>query len=262
MTVLKSGRAQYDKEKILGNNAVLINSVPIFFENTLIGAVSTFRNKTEIELLTKELSHVKQYANALRAQTHEFSNKLYTILGLLHLNKKEEVVRFIQMENNIQQEWIHSLIEKITDPLISGLLLGKLSQASEQQVALTIDPDSLLNGQLSDNKSHALRIALGNLIDNAVEAVRGQPHSQRKIQIFFTDVGNDVLFEIEDSGPGISKQDSQRIFEQGFSTKEDVHRGFGLALTKQLISTVGGELYLEESEFGGACFIISIPKDE
>ncbi len=81
--------AQSDKEMMIGNNIVFVNKVPIYFEDILIGTVFTFRNKTEIDLLTKELTRVKQYANALRAQTHEFSNKLYTILGLLQLNKKE-----------------------------------------------------------------------------------------------------------------------------------------------------------------------------
>ena len=75
---------------MIGPHTVFANKVPIYFEDMYVGTVSTFRNKTEIDLLTKELTRVKQYTDALRAQTHEFSNKLSVILGLLQLNKKKK----------------------------------------------------------------------------------------------------------------------------------------------------------------------------
>src|SRR5690606_562568 len=164
---------------MFGNHIVYINSVPIYFEQTLVGAVSTFRSKTEIEELTKELTHIKQYANALRAHTHEFSNKLYTILGLIQLNKEEEAIKYIQDETNVQQQWIQTVMDNIRDPLISGLLIGKLNQASEQQIHFVIEPDSRLHVQLSDQKRQAVLTALGNLIDNAMDALHQQPADKR-----------------------------------------------------------------------------------
>lgn len=250
-----------DKEIVIGDNIVFINTVPIYFEQLFIGTVSTFRNKTEIESLTKELTRVKQYANALRAQTHEFSNKLHMILGLLQLGKKKEVIDYIQKESNLQKNWIRILIRKVADPLISGILLGKLNQANESGVDLVIHPDSILENQLSEKKCEVLLTTIGNLIDNAMDAVKKNPSSNRKISIFFTDIGDDIIFEIEDSGEGITEALAQKIFEQGFTSKEGMNRGFGLALTKQLIAEVHGALYLEEGELGGACFVVSIPKN-
>lgn len=260
--ILESRRSRFDKEQVYGSYAVYVNSGPIFYEDTLVGAVSTFRNKTEIDTLTKELSHVKQYANALRAQTHEFSNKLYTISGLVHLNKKQDVLDFIRMEHDIQQEWIQQVIDKVADPLISGILIGKLNQASEQQVQLMIDPDSRLKTTLSDQQSRALLAAIGNLIDNALDAVKDFTADQRQITLYFTDVGDDVLFEIDDSGPGIPPGHEQHLFERGFTSKTGADRGYGLSTTRQLIVQAGGELHAEESELGGACFVVSLPKKE
>ncbi|TWT01514.1 sensor histidine kinase [Planomicrobium sp. CPCC 101079] len=258
--ILATQKSHYDKERRYGSHAVYVNSGPIFYENTLVGAVSTFRNKTEIDQLTKELSQVKQYANALRAQTHEFSNKLYTISGLVHLNKKQEVLEFIRMENDIQQEWIRQLIGKVSDPLISGILLGKLNQASEQQVQLAIDPDSRLKTPLSDLQKDALLAAIGNLIDNALDAVKEKPAENRCISLYFTDVGTDILLEIDDSGPGIPSESESRMFDEGFSSKTGRDRGYGLSTTKRLAELAGGELHAEESDLGGACFIVSLPK--
>ncbi|KHF38474.1 ATP-binding protein [Halalkalibacter okhensis] len=260
--VLERGESQYNQEMLLGNHIVLVNRVPIYYEGTLIGAVSTFRNKTEIEKLTKELTRVKQYAEALRAQTHEFSNKMYTILGLIQLEKNEEAVEFIQRESNIQQKWIRFLVEKVPDPLVNAILLGKLNQANEQRVHLSIDPESRLTHRLSDKKRDALVTVLGNLIENAIEAVKNLSESDRKITLFFTDIGDEVVFEIEDAGQGVPDDLALEIFKQGFSTKEGSHRGIGLALTKQVLTEIGGDIFLEESELGGACFVVTIPKDD
>ncbi|PSL41851.1 two-component system CitB family sensor kinase [Planomicrobium soli] len=260
--ILKTQESRYDKEQQYGNHVVYVNSGPIYNGGTLIGAVSTFRNKTEIDKLTKELFQIKQYANALRAQTHEFSNKLYTISGLLHLNKKEEVLKFIRMEQDAQQEWIHQLIEKVSDPLVSGILLGKINQASEQQVQMTIDPESSLKTPLTDLQRQALLTALGNLVDNSLDAVKEKPATGRHISLYFTDVGDDILFEIDDSGSGIPDDALPKLFDTGFSLKNGADRGYGLSTTNQLIARAGGVMHVEESELGGACFVVSIPKEE
>ncbi|WHT48752.1 sensor histidine kinase [Sporosarcina thermotolerans] len=125
LNFLRDNNDQIDQEILIGNTIVFANKMPIYDNNSLSGTVFTFRNKTEIDLLTKELRSIKQYTNALRAQTHEFSNKLYTILGLLQLDKKEEAISYIQQESMVQKNWIRLVIQKVSDPKVSGLLLGK-----------------------------------------------------------------------------------------------------------------------------------------
>ncbi|WP_143759281.1 ATP-binding protein [Sporosarcina newyorkensis] len=258
--VLKNGQTVFDQEKLFGAHSVYVNSVPIFYEDELLGAVSTFRNKTEIEELTKKLTHIQQYVDALRSQTHEFSNKLYTIAGLTRLDKKEEVLDFVQNETKIQQQWIDTLLDEIQDPYVSGLLVGKLNQASELQIDISIQPDSRLHTALSERSRQALLTAVGNLLDNAFDAVYDERAISREISVFFTDIGQDILFEIDDAGPGIEDTVLESIFTRGVSTKKGVGRGHGLALTKQAIDAANGQLSTEPSELGGVCFIVSIPK--
>ncbi|HLR69250.1 MAG TPA: sensor histidine kinase [Virgibacillus sp.] len=257
--VLTYGERHYDKEMILGNDVVLVNRTPIYHERAIAGAVSTFRSKTEVEHVTKELLQIKQYANAQRAQTHEFSNKLYIILGLLQLNQIQEAIDFIKKENNIQQEWSRFLLENVSDPTIHGLLQGKFNQANELGITMFIQPASQLTYPLTGSKKDALLTGLGNLLENAIEAVNVQNRSQREISIFFTDIGEDIVIEIDDSGPGMKGEGN--IFEQGYSTKIGLHRGTGLALTRLQLRKVGGEIMLEDGELGGACFVIIIPKE-
>src|SRR5690606_26216018 len=173
----------------------------------------------------------------------------------------EEAISYIQRESSVQKNWIRLLIEKIFDSKVSGLLLGKINQASELGVEITIQEDSILATHLSEMQSEALLTAIGNLIDNAIDSVKKVPPIQRKIAIFFTDIGNDIIFEIDDSGEGVPAQYINMIFKQGFTLKEGEHGGFGLPLTKRLVERLGGELYLEEGDLGGANFVLSIPKE-
>ncbi len=261
LRLLHDENNRIDQEMMIGNTIVFANKAPIYFENSLVGTVFTFRNKTEIDLLTKELMSIKQYTNALRAQTHEFSNKLYTILGLLQLGKKEEAIHYIQLESSLQKNWIRLLIQKVSDPQVSGLLLGKLNQASEVGIDIAIQEDSRLETRLSEKQREALLTAIGNLIDNAMDAVNQKPSADRKIAISFTDIGNDIIFEVDDAGQGVPDLYVRLVFEQGFTLKKGEHGGFGLALTKQSIEGVNGEIYLEEGDLGGASFVLSIPKE-
>lgn len=251
-----------DREMIIGNEIVFVNSVPIFYEDVFLGTVSTIRNKSEIVQLTNELMHVQQYANALRAQTHEFSNKLYLILGLLQLGKKQEAMATIQKESELQHHWIRLCIDKVHEPLISGILLGKMNYAQEKAVQTTIHHASSLTVRLSERQVEALVVSIGNIIDNAIDALQNQSIATRQLTLFFTHVGKDIVIEIEDSGPGISPSVAATLFDQGVTTKKGVQRGIGLTMSKQLIEQIGGVITIEESELGGVCFVISIPKNE
>ncbi|NBJ71413.1 MULTISPECIES: sensor histidine kinase [Clostridia] len=258
--VLETGEKHYNKEMILGDTVVLANRTPIFHQHSIIGAVTTFREKTELESITKELSQIKQYANAQRAQTHEFSNKLYTILGLLQLGKQEEAISFIKQENQIQGTFSQFLLENVTDPMIQGLLQGKLNQANELGITMSIHPNSQLLTCFIGEKQRAFLTAVGNLLENAIESVKHEVKPKRKIAILLTDIGDDVIVEVDDSGVGLSSEDLDHIFKQGYTKKEGDHRGVGLALSKYLLNRVGGDILVEGGELGGARFIIIIPK--
>ncbi|WP_242694954.1 ATP-binding protein [Pseudogracilibacillus auburnensis] len=258
---IKENDHNVDMEMMIENTIVIVSRTAITENQTFLGAVATIRKKTEIEHLTKELSQIKQYANALRSQSHEFSNKLYTILGLLQLNKVDKAEQFIKAESNIQSNWLTFLTDHMADPYVHGLLQGKWNQANELDISLQIQDDSMLTNPLTEDKQEALLTSLGNIIENAIDSIKLSCSLHREISIFFSDHGQDIIFEIEDSGPGILEEKVVYLFEQGFSTKGTSGRGTGLALSKKVINDVGGEIIYEPSELGGALFVIVIPKN-
>ncbi|MFD1425439.1 two-component system CitB family sensor kinase/CitB family two-component system sensor histidine kinase CitS [Kroppenstedtia sanguinis] len=251
-----------NREMIVGDHIVFVSQVPILDGDEVIGGVATLRKKQDMEAITNELNQIKQYAHAQRAQTHEFSNKLSIMLGLLQLGQYEEAISFIKQEQDLQHEWTEFLLKNVRDPLLSGLLQSKMNEANELNIHMTIQPESQLQTVWSGKKQQALLTGVGNLLDNAMEALKQQPQeAEKRVEIFFTDIGEDVLVEVSDKGPGIEEESLPFIFQQGFSTKLGEHRGTGLALVQYLIHEVGGEITVEQSDGGGACFVMTIPKE-
>src|SRR5699024_9356825 len=124
-----------------------------------------------------------------------------------------------------------------------------------------IQPESQLTHPFSEKQRDAFLTAFGDLLENAMEAVKKSPDAKREISIFFTDIGEDVVVEVVDSGPGGKEENIKYIIEQGFSTKEGSNRRTGLELTKQVIQAAGGAVMMEEGELSGVCFVIIIPKN-
>lgn len=123
--VIESGRAEFDQEQSILNTRILTNRVPIKVNGEVVGAIASFRDKSEIQSLAEELTGVKKYIEALRVQNHEFLNKLHTITGLIQIGESEKAVEFISKVTHSQQNLISFIIKQIKDPAIGGLLLGK-----------------------------------------------------------------------------------------------------------------------------------------
>ncbi|MFT9849184.1 ATP-binding protein [Aneurinibacillus sp. REN35] len=260
--VMKSGEKQYDRQMDVNGQEIIVNRVPVLSSsNRIEGAVASFRRKSEIDQLTKELSQVKRYADALRAQTHEFSNTLYTISGLLQLESYEEAIQLIHEQTEIQQDIIQLIMQRLPDPWMGAIVLGLYNKARELKIAFEIDPHSELDHLPTHlNRQHLVSI-LGNLITNAFEAVQKEMPERRKVKLFFTNIASDIVIEVEDGGSGVPDKAIPYIFDEGFSTKKGERRGFGLAHIKGLLEEMGGYCTVERGEEGGALFTVVIPKE-
>ena len=260
--VVRTGLAEYDREFTIFGEIFLVNRIPIFNKkDEVIGAVASFRNKSELSNLIQELSHVKAYAEGLRAQTHEYSNRLYTLLGLIQLGSYKEAIDFISREVDVAQGFISFLMKEIPDPIIAGFILGKVSLASELKIYLTIDRESSFRDLPVEINRDTLVTIIGNLVNNAFDAVRENGKVEKRVSLFLTDLGKDLIIEIEDNGKGINNSISEQIFQNGFSTKNrQSNSGIGLSLVKEAIAGLGGYITFSSNEGEGTIFTVVIPK--
>jgi two-component system CitB family sensor kinase len=260
LEVVETGEEQLDRQLQIGRKTVIANRLPVKVGTDVIGVVSSFRLKSEIDQLTEELSQVKQYTEALRAQTHEYNNLLYTLSGLIQLESYDEALELIHREAAGHQELVKLIMKKIRDPLLAGILLGFYNRAKELKIEFIIDHSSHLQDLKGILDSSYFVSIVGNLITNAFEAVERNGDEGKKVQFFVTDIGDELVIEVEDNGQGIEGDIHELIFKKGFTTKNGQNRGLGLAKVLELTEELGGYISIEKGDLGGALFIVSIPK--
>ncbi|NSL52494.1 ATP-binding protein [Calidifontibacillus erzurumensis] len=261
LKILTTGEKQLNIQINLNGKIIIANQLPVIVNNEVIGAVSSFRLKSEIDQLTEELSQVKRYTEALRAQTHEFHNLLYTISGLIQLESYDEALELIHNETTIHRDVVQFIMKKLSDPWLGGIILGFYNRARELKIDFIVDRESSLK-ELPKHIDQSYFVSiLGNLMTNAFEAVEKNKPGNKKVRLFITDYGDDVLIEVEDSGTGIADHLMPNIFKRGFSTKQGGNRGYGLAQVKKLVDELNGTVAIEKGDLDGALFIIAIPKE-
>lgn len=246
--------------QVVGDRTLIVNHAPAHWDGRTVGSVVTFRDRTELQAVTAELDTVRGLAEALRAQNHETSNRLHTMVSLIEIGRPEDAVAFATSELDLAQALTDRMVESIDEPVVAALLLGKSAQAAERGVRLSLSETSRVTGTLL--APHETVTVLGNLLDNAIDAAQGS--SERSVTVDLVSTEERLDARIDDSGPGIADRDAEAVFERGWTTKEHdgTGRGLGLALVRQVVRRHDGSLQLDQSELGGARFTVSLSRED
>ena len=240
-----------DQLVLVGERLVVLNRVPIRSRGRDIGSVTTLRDRTELSSLERELGATRTATDTLRAQAHEFANQLHVISGLIQIGEYDSVVQFVNGATLDRTRLNDEVTSRIQDPALAALLIAKSSLATERGVTLQLDPKSALE-RVDDELSRDLTTVVGNLVDNALDAVTSAAEARVEVLIGEDDGG--VRVDVRDSGPGVPAEVMDDIFRQGFSTKNspDGGRGYGLALARVVCQRRGGRLTVRNDH--GAVF--------
>ncbi|MFJ7196250.1 MULTISPECIES: ATP-binding protein [unclassified Streptomyces] len=263
-TVLGAGRtADVLAGRVLGDDLLTVQGTRVLLANRMPtddgGAVATLRDRTELEHLGRELDSTRGLIDALRAQDHEHANRMHTLLGLLELDMHEDAMEYVTEIVGVQRATAEQVTEKVHDPLLAALLVGKATVAAERGVALRMAPGTLLPNRLVDPRG--LVTVVGNLVDNALDAAAGADGAL--VEVGLRAEGRTVVLRVRDNGPGVPPAQRESIFTEGWSTKElPAHgkRGLGLALVRRLAERQGGSVAVDGAADGGAVFTVVLPE--
>ncbi len=227
------------------DRALLIaNRRTITIRGTERGGIVTLRDRTELDQLTEQLAGTRAATDTLRAQAHEFSNKIHTIGGLLALGAYDEVAHFVDQVGRSHFDIAAELGGLILDRRVAAMIVAKKTLAAERNIDLRLDPVSSLP-ELSEDEAGDLLVVMGNLLDNAFHAI---DHSGW-VEVALTVTGDVVRLKVMDSGPGVARTDVEEIFHEGWSTKlGGDHFGLGLALARRACQSRGGSIDLVGTE--------------
>ncbi|WP_028783942.1 ATP-binding protein [Thalassobacillus devorans] len=256
--MIESNKGVKNKELQYKEKTLIINSNPILEGGVRTGIVVSVRDKTEIKQMVDALSEVKQYSEDLRAQAHEFTSKLYVIMGLIQLEKYQDAIELIKEEADSQKQVTERFFKEIVDEKVQAILLGKFAKASEKKIDFYIEDGSSLQRLPAHIPLSPLIIILGNIINNAFEGVAGQ--KEKTVSFFVTDLGHDIIFEVTDNGTGIRQSDMEKVFAKGYSSK-GTGRGYGLANVKEEVDHLHGSIEINSIVKEGTTITIILPKE-
>ncbi len=250
-----------DALALVGQRVVVFNRGRASTGGRGIGTVTTLRDRTELVSLQSQLSSNLSITDTLRAQTHEFDNRLHTISGLVQLGEYDEVATLVGTLTRHRAEVGEQVAERIADPAVAALVVAKHAVAEERGVALELDPGSRLP-VIAPDLAADLTTVVGNLVDNAVDASAGGPEPAVELWIHADDTA--VHVRVRDNGPGVPADLRDAVFVRGWSTKEEAlgGRGIGLPLVRLICTQRGGEVVVDDAEAdggGGAEFRVVLP---
>ncbi|ABF44658.1 signal transduction histidine kinase regulating citrate/malate metabolism [Deinococcus geothermalis DSM 11300] len=200
--------------------------------------VVTLRDLARMRALADELTQARRYADLLRAQTHEFTNRLHTLAGLLQLGETREALNLIYAQSNRHAAHAEA-VRALRHVRLVALVLGKYERAAELGLTLTLDPLSTLPDALPPGVLDLIELSVGNLLENAFEALHGQPSGQVHLLIAYDPEG--LVVEVRDNGPGVPAPLAATLTQRGVSSKGP-GRGVGLALVQRRADDLGATL--------------------
>jgi len=254
--VMQSRQAVYDEEQRLLDKIIFSNSIPIVVENKILGAVISFRDRTEINQLAEEITGIHRLVDTLRAQAHEFKNKMHTVGGLIQLQCYQEALHFAVGSKSGIQVQMSLLNENIKDSVISGLLLGKESQIKELKIDFVIDPKSHIEELPIHVTSGDIVLILGNLLQNSMEVL--SDCKEKSIWVSIIQEAEILRLKVRNSGPWIDEEFIAKMYQSGITTKKN-NNGLGLALIKEKIELLQGSIESKNLATGGVEFEVCIP---
>jgi two-component system, CitB family, sensor kinase len=256
LTASSSGQ---DEIVLTDDRWVVVNRMPVILAGEPHGVVVTLRDRTDIEGLTRELDGVRSLTEAMRAQQHEFSNRMHALSGLLELDRTDEALAYLTELRGVSADLDQTLRTRIRSPHLVGLLLGKSAEASERGIELVIAPDTSVGE--APGRLRALTTVLGNLIDNAFDALSGAP-TPRRVDVSIVEGPTETVVTVADNGPGVPPGEIAHIFHDGYTTKRGSlvrHSGLGLALVHSTVGKLGGTVTVTNEP--GAVFRVAIPRE-
>jgi two-component system CitB family sensor kinase len=221
-------------------------------DGSVVGGTLLLRDHTELHGAMREMEGTQSLTDGLRAQAHEFSNTMHVLAGMLELGLVEDARQYVSRVRP-GGPLVLDGADSALDGELSAILAVKAAHARERGIEFHVRT----SGTIPTGMSADLVTALGNLIDNALEACATGDH----VDVSLREDEGTVRAVVEDSGPGVAPEIADRLFDEGVSTKQTGTRGrgIGLALVKRMARRRGGDVSVTASATGGARFTLVVP---
>lgn len=257
-TCLQTGKSQSGLMTEMEQKTLLIHLIPIFKLDIVDGVLLIARDKTEAVQLAEQLTGTNHIVDALRANTHEYLNKLHIISGLLQIGETEEAISFISDISSDIENGYQTVVRQIQNRTVAALIIGKQSHSKELDIDFLLRKDSCLEKSNAYLSTQELVTIIGNLVENAFEAVKSMP-SLRHVELFIGSGEHGLTITVDDTGSGMTEEQLEKIQNSQYTTKGEGH-GFGLRLIREIVRKHDGYMEIESVPGEGTSFTLTFTK--
>ncbi|SFQ26619.1 two-component system, CitB family, sensor histidine kinase DctS [Lachnospiraceae bacterium XBB1006] len=236
---------------------ILADLMPVMEQEQVVGALVILRDRTEYTKLSEDLTGVRYLVDSMRANNHDFMNKLHVILGLIQMGQSEKACEYIANVTSIQQNLMHQIVKRVEDPSVAALLIGKYARAAELNIQFSLETGSKLARADVFLPSSDLVTLIGNLVENSLDALNQKEEQPKELTVGIFSKPQVLIVRVDDTGVGISEENRLRITEKGFSTKGE-NRGTGMYLISELVKKYHGTLEIDSEEGEGTSIMITL----
>ncbi|MGC5167992.1 ATP-binding protein [Luteimicrobium sp. DT211] len=238
---LRAALADEDGGRVIavaGDRVVVAQHRRVVLDGIDLGSVLTMQDRTDLEQLTSELAAVRTMTTALRAQRHEFANRIHTVLGLLEADAVDDAVDYLQGCTRFATAEVVSP-RTVASNTVRALVAAKAARAGELGVGLAVSEGSWVPAKLAAPVE--VVTVLGNLVDNAIDAAAGSTVRPARVEIDLLADGSELVVSVANTGDGIPADRIDAIFAGGV-TSHGEGRGLGLAVARGTARDLGGDL--------------------
>ena len=242
---------------------IILDRISIKESDGVTGAIGILHDRAEYTKLMEDLSGTRYLVDSMRANNHDFTNKLHVILGLIQMEMYDDAMAYIQNITMVQRETISKVMNAVSEPAVAALLIGKIARAAELNIKFVLRDGCYYSSADMNLPSEMMVTVIGNLLDNAFESMNSADNISDNKELMFGIYSRPgaVLITVDDTGKGIKEEDIERIFVKGYSTKGE-GRGTGLDQVKTMVEDFGGKISVESQEGVGSSFSVSFTKEK
>ncbi|NSB16094.1 sensor histidine kinase [Clostridium beijerinckii] len=242
---------------IEGNFIIYVVAISIGINSIITGIIFyNFLFKKGSNNLIDTIRYLEDFNKTLRSQRHDYLNHIQVIYSLMELEEFQEARNYIEP---VYKDIVRiSKALKTSKPAVNALLQAKLQVAEKNNIDMELEIKSNLNN-LNMEPWDFCRI-IGNIIDNAIFALKQKPNNRYMLVELSEDLKN-IRLNISNNGNCIPNEIIGKIFKEGFSTKNERGDGMGLAIAKEIVESFSGTVEVTSND-KRTSFEVILPKKE
>lgn len=214
-------------------------------------------NEIDLSLAREKVDNLSTLNQALQYQQHDFKHNLQVISSLVQMDKYNRLERYIRCLSDEMKQL--DFVTSTGQEALNGLLYYKISVADKHNLDLEINIQDKLENPVLD--SNQLCRVIGNLIDNAIEHLQEHQQENNKIYLEIKKQQDKYLVVLEN--PLLRQknlpENISEIANPGYTTRKS-SRGLGLAITREIITSKGGDFTIKTCEDDKIRFELAIPR--